>query len=114
MSPIGRINRSTLQLKINIMEAYTHCQSCGMPIDLPELMGTEKDSSKSTIYCKYCYVDGEFADRDMTMEEMQEHLRAELSKTHMPEAVIARAVARLPYLGRWMGIPAIHHCREWH
>jgi hypothetical protein len=96
------------------MEGYTFCQSCGMPMDQPKSMGIEKDSSKSTIYCNYCYRDGEFADPDMTIEEMQEHLRAELRKTHTTEAVIARAVARLPYLGRWMGIPAIHHCREWH
>lgn len=96
------------------MEAYTYCQSCGTPIDQAELMGTEKDGSKSTIYCTYCYQDGEFADPDMTMEEMKEHLTTELRKMHATETAIARAVARLRHLSRWMGIPAIHHCREWH
>lgn len=96
------------------MEGYTFCQSCGMPVDLPELPGTEKDGSRSTIYCIYCYRDGEFTDPDMTMEEMKEHVIAELRKTDATETAIARSVARLPQLSRWMGIPAIHHCSEWH
>ena len=100
--------------KKSIMEAYTCCQSCGMPMDRPELMGTEKDRSKSTIYCIYCYRDGEFYQPDMTIGQMKQHVREELRKSRASETVIATAVIRLPYLGRWMGIPAIHHCAEWH
>ena len=44
------------------------CQSCGMPIDKEELLGTNKDGSINNDYCKYCYVDGEFI-HDVTMEE---------------------------------------------
>lgn len=44
------------------------CQSCGMPMDSEELFGTNKDGSKNSDYCKYCYVDGEFIDK-VTMEE---------------------------------------------
>ena len=85
-----------------------------MPIDRPELMGTEKDRSKSTIYCHYCYQGGVFTAPDATMEDMKQHVREELSKVHAPEAVIAEAVARIRHLSRWMGIPAIQHCCEWH
>jgi len=96
------------------MEAYNSCQSCGMPIDAPELMGTEKDNSKSTIYCIYCYRDGEYTNPEMTLGEMKDHVRDELRKSNASETVIAGAIARLPQLSRWLGIPAIHHTCEWH
>jgi hypothetical protein len=96
------------------MEGYTFCQSCGMPIDEPKLMGIEKDGSKSTIYCIYCYQDGEFTHPEMTIEEMKQHVRSELYNIHATELVISKAVARVPHLSRWLGIPAIHHNREWH
>ncbi len=44
------------------------CQSCAMPIESDELLGTNKDGSLNNDYCKYCYKDGEFVD-DVTMEE---------------------------------------------
>lgn len=31
------------------------CQSCGMPIASNEQLGTNKDGSINTDYCKYCY-----------------------------------------------------------
>ncbi len=71
-------------------------------------------SSKSTIYCIYCYRDGEFYKPDMTIEEMKEHVRGELLKSRESEAVISKAIKRLPHPSRWMGIPAIHHNCEWH
>jgi hypothetical protein len=85
------------------MEAYTCCQSCGTPIDRPELMGTEKDGSKSTIYCKFCYRNGEFADPDITLEAMKTHVKEELIKAHTPEPVIGEAIAKVRHLGRWLG-----------
>ena len=44
------------------------CQSCGMPIDNMDLLGTNSDGSINNDYCKYCYLDGEFIDK-VTMEE---------------------------------------------
>ena len=44
------------------------CQSCGMPITSDEVLGTNKDGSINSDYCKYCYKDGEFIDK-VTMEE---------------------------------------------
>lgn len=96
------------------MEAYTVCQSCGMPMDRPDLLGTEKDGSRSTIYCIYCYRNGEFTDPHITFEEMQDHVREELVKIHAPEPAIGEAIAELQHLSRWMGIPAIHHRCDWH
>lgn len=44
------------------------CQSCGMPIESNDLLGTNKDGSINNDYCKYCYMDGEFIDK-VSMEE---------------------------------------------
>ena len=44
------------------------CQSCAMPIESDELLGTNKDGSLNQDYCKYCYSNGEFVD-NVTMEE---------------------------------------------
>lgn len=39
------------------------CQSCGMPINSKDLLGTEKDGTLNNDYCKYCYENGEFVDK---------------------------------------------------
>ena len=44
------------------------CQSCGMPINKDEQLGTNIDGSINKDYCKYCYDKGEFIDK-VTMEE---------------------------------------------
>ena len=37
------------------------CQCCGMPMgETEELLGTEKDGTRNTDYCKYCYENGAF------------------------------------------------------
>lgn len=66
------------------------CQSCGMPIENKNQLGTNIDESLNEDYCKYCYLKGEFVDKvsmeeyinmcsqygaqaGMTNEEMKEH-----------------------------------------
>ena len=44
------------------------CQSCSMPIESDNQLGTNKDGSLNNDYCKYCYKDGDFIDK-VTMEE---------------------------------------------
>jgi hypothetical protein len=96
------------------MEAYTICQSCGMPMNRPGLMGSEKDLSKSTIYCSACYQNGEFTHPEMTQQAMKDYVRKILKKNKVNEDAINLSVKRVSYLSRWFGIPAIQHCREWH
>ena len=96
------------------MEAYLFCQSCGMPLDRPEDLGTEKDGSKSTIYCIHCYRNGDFSDDAMTLQVMGEHVKAQLAAIHADEKTVHEALGRLRYLSRWLGIPAIHHHRNRH
>lgn len=80
------------------------CQSCGMPIDLGELRGTEKDGSRSEKYCTYCYSDGAFLQPDATLEEMIE-ISARGWSDQDPTVTLEQAKSQmeniLPQLERW-------------
>lgn len=77
------------------------CQSCSMPMDSPELFGTEKDGSKNSDYCKYCYMNGEFTNPGLTLEQMKEHMMKLMDKDKLPDDIVEVAISRLPYLKRW-------------
>lgn len=81
-----------------------YCQSCGMPMgNTDELYGSEKDGSKSTDYCKYCYENGAFTFTG-SMDEMIEICIPPMVKNNpnmTPDA--ARDMMRkfFPMLKRW-------------
>lgn len=85
------------------MENKNLCQSCSMPLDKPELQGTEKDGTKSKEYCMYCYQNGAFTTPNITLGEMQAMVKQQMSKMKMDEGVIGKAVNSLPHLKRWRG-----------
>jgi hypothetical protein len=90
------------------------CQSCSMPLDRPELRGTEIDGSLSADYCKYCYTDGHFTIPAMTLESMQSHITGNMDADGLPADIVETAVARLPLLKRWRPRPVskIAHAEE--
>lgn len=79
------------------------CQSCAMPLEDPQLYGTNADGSKNEEYCKYCFENGKFTS-ECTMEEM-----IEICVPHMANADTgmdekqARDMMRefFPKLKRW-------------
>lgn len=83
------------------------CQSCGMPMQTPELFGTNKDGSPNQEYCCYCYKDGEFTS-DCTMDEMIEHciqfldeFNKDSNTQFSKEEAIAQMQKCFPMLKRW-------------
>ena len=58
------------------MNESTFCQSCGMPLNDPNLLGSELNGFQSDEYCKYCYEDGAFTQPNLTIEGMKEILSA--------------------------------------
>lgn len=79
------------------------CQSCSLPIDDPELRGTEWDGSKSYDYCKYCYQQGEFTRPSLTLDEMKSHMMKLMDNQNLSERTIHQALKRMPHLLRWVG-----------
>jgi radical SAM superfamily enzyme len=87
------------------MEINNFCQSCSMPLDKPELLGTEKDGSKSKEYCTYCYQNGEFVNPAMTLSEMKTLVKEKMTEMKIDNAIINMAVSTLPNLKRWKNVP---------
>jgi hypothetical protein len=94
------------------MEGYQFCQSCGMPLERQEDLGTEADGLKSTIYCIHCYRDGRFTDETMTLQRMRVKVQEQLAVMHADPGVILEAIERLPHLTRWLGVPSTHHSQR--
>lgn len=81
----------------------TICQSCGMPLDKdPNKGGTNADKSLSLKYCSFCFQDGEFLDRNISLREKIERNVKIAVGMKMPEKE-ARKMAEtiLPTLERW-------------
>ena len=84
------------------MEKKLFCQCCAMPMDSKEVLGTNKDGSKNSDYCIYCYKDGEFTAPDVTMEE-----EIEICVPFMKDQGFTEEQARkimqdtFPHLKRW-------------
>lgn len=79
------------------------CQSCAMPMETEEVLGTNVDGSKNQDYCHYCYVNGTFT-KEETMEEMIETCVPFVSKGNpWPDEESARAAMKelFPQLKRW-------------
>lgn len=72
-----------------------------MPLDKPELLGTEKDGSKSKEYCSYCYQNGVFINPNISIGEMKSLVKEQMGKMKIDTNVINMAVNSLPYLKRW-------------
>lgn len=79
------------------------CQSCSMPLQGDEILGTNADGSKNEDYCSYCYKDGAFT-QECTMEEMIDFC-APMTVQHSPgkteESVRAEMRDYFPKLKRW-------------
>lgn len=81
---------------------YDTCQSCSMPLSKdPTGGGTNADGTKSDKYCGYCYQNGEFVAKDMTVTEMQEYVKKKLKEMGFPGFMAGMLTKGIPKLERW-------------
>lgn len=85
------------------MEHKKICQSCGMEMKAPADFGTEANGSPSQEYCCYCYQNGAFEEKDMTLEEMIETSIQYVVPNEFPDEETARKQLQefFPTLKRW-------------
>ncbi len=83
------------------------CQSCGMPMNDESVFGTNRDGSKNSDYCIYCYKNGAFV-QNFTMDEMIEHcaqfvgdVNKGLPQPITREEYIGQMKMYFPQLKRW-------------
>ena len=77
-----------------------------MPIDNVADRGTEKDGSKNSEYCKYCYQNGAFINPNMSFEEMKSLVITQMEKMNLPADIIQNSFRSLPNLKRWHNVQA--------
>lgn len=81
---------------------YKFCQSCGMPMKKdPKGGGSNADGSKNIKYCSYCYEDGEFTQKDLSLEEMKLLVRGQLKKQGIPGFLTYFFTIGMSRLERW-------------
>ena len=87
---------------ITVKKSIHICQSCGMPFNKAhsEFIAKEKDGSVS-IYCSYCYKDGEYLFPDATLESVVEMGVPHLSLKIGEQAARDQLLQLLPTLVRW-------------
>lgn len=81
---------------------FKNCQSCGMPLKKsPNGGGTNADKSISTMYCAYCYENGQFKQRDWTATQMQAFSKEKLKEMGFPGFLANWLTKGIPKLKRW-------------
>ena len=79
------------------------CQSCAMPMNSPEMFGTNSDGSKTEEFCTYCFQNGKFTAPDITVQEMIDKCVSIMNQQKiMPEEQARDLMTKtIPYLNRW-------------
>ncbi|HVZ59135.1 MAG TPA: zinc ribbon domain-containing protein [Patescibacteria group bacterium] len=91
------------------MEDQTpRCQSCGMPLSSPDILGTNQDGSPNSEYCRFCWQAGRFTEPDITMEKMIANTVVYMEKGLHMNHQQAEEIASLlvPRLNRWQEVPS--------
>jgi len=82
-------------------KVYKNCQSCAMPLKKDPKGATNKDGSKNTMYCSYCYENGEFLQPDITAIEMKDFVKNKLKEMGFPGFLAGFFSKKIPKLERW-------------
>lgn len=79
------------------------CQSCGTPLQDPNIWGSDKGKAQVQSYCIFCFKEGRFTEPKLTMEEMGWRIhRLLVQQASIPAREAASMVDRLlPKLERW-------------
>ena len=79
------------------------CQSCGMPLEKPEHLGTAADGFQIDEYCRFCFQNGVFTAPDISMEGMIDRCAAIMAGQGILPESRARALMSevIPTLKRW-------------
>ncbi len=94
-------NPSVMELWFPVAEGRIYCQSCAMPLTVPEDFGTEKDGDTSRDYCRYCYTDGDFNWKPTFEEFVEDNIRFWREGCNNDDEARARIMEVFPKLKRW-------------
>lgn len=79
------------------------CQSCSIPMDMPDCFGTNADGTQNNDYCCHCFYNGEFTNPNITLEEMIDLVVSIMVEKVKMSDDQARQISQsfIPTLKRW-------------
>lgn len=77
------------------------CQSCGMLLITQHNFNLFTDDDKKSIYCKTCYLDGEFTEPNLTLEKMKKKMKIRCKELKFGKLSSFVLINRLGALQRW-------------
>ncbi|EKD92629.1 MAG: hypothetical protein ACD_28C00379G0007 [uncultured bacterium] len=84
------------------MEIAHRCQSCGMPLGTG-FYGSDEAEKDVSDYCRFCFQQGEFTNKDLTLEQMiqtsVDHMKKELHFSEEKAKELTQTT--IPHLKRW-------------
>ena len=84
------------------MSVNKYCQSCGMPMSKdPQGGSTNADGSKNQKYCSYCYHNGDFTVKNVTVGEFQELCRKAMIESGSNKFLAWLFTRNMKRLERW-------------
>ena len=74
-----------------------------MPMEKPDLFGTNTDGTRSNEYCTYCFQNGKFTEPEMTMRQMIDKCVGIMAQRNIMAEKDARKLmaGTIPNLKRW-------------
>jgi hypothetical protein len=72
-----------------------------MPLKKVEDRGTDKNLEKSSMYCKHCYQEGEFLQKNMSVDEMKQLVKEKCVEMGIPKFLAGLFVRNIHKLKRW-------------
>ncbi|MDW7732873.1 MAG: zinc ribbon domain-containing protein [Methanolobus sp.] len=91
------------EMRTQEMQNKVFCQSCGMPLEKTEDLGTNSNGSVNEKYCTYCYQAGAFTDANVTVDEMIDRCSNIMANMNIMSYDEAKKMNSnfIPYLKRW-------------
>ncbi len=88
------------------MQDKPRCQSCGMPLGIFEgkdNYGTNKNGSKTTEYCQFCFQKGKFTEPTLTLKQMlDKSIHFMITELKFPKEEATKLSHQvIPKLKRW-------------
>lgn len=77
------------------------CQSCGMLLENQNNYHSFTNEEKDSIFCKNCYVNGEFTEPNLTFDEMKNKIKIRCNELKVGKIATYFFIQRLSELNRW-------------
>ncbi len=91
-----------LQEQYMALKKTTFCQSCGIKLERDaKYITLTEDQKKTTEYCSACYIDGEFVEPNLTLEQMKTKISKRAKELGYSKLAIYFYLKQINELGRW-------------